>query len=73
MWAIKKLNLDWGTVSNQRMSDLNELDEFCLRAYESCASFRASSSPSGPGHSESRNYSHMEWWNFRTVRKQCSR
>ncbi|KAK4737358.1 hypothetical protein R3W88_001055 [Solanum pinnatisectum] len=37
MWVVKKLNLDWGATSNQRMSDSNVLDEFCLRAYESSA------------------------------------
>ncbi|KAK4737398.1 hypothetical protein R3W88_001095 [Solanum pinnatisectum] len=40
MWVIKKLNLDLGAVSNQRMSDLNVLDEFHLRAYESSALYK---------------------------------
>ena len=31
MWAMKKLNLDWGAASNQRMNDLNMLDEFRLK------------------------------------------
>ncbi|XP_015164051.1 uncharacterized protein [Solanum tuberosum] len=34
MWALKKLNLDWGVVSNQRLNELNGLDEFHLKAYE---------------------------------------
>ncbi|KAH0634861.1 hypothetical protein KY284_037647 [Solanum tuberosum] len=37
MWAMKKLNLDWGTTADQRMNDLNMLDEFHLKAYESSA------------------------------------
>ncbi|XP_015162833.1 uncharacterized protein [Solanum tuberosum] len=37
MWALKKLNLDWGATSNQRVIDFNELNEFRLRAYESSA------------------------------------
>ena len=40
MWAMKKLNLDWGTASNQRMNDLNMLDEFRLKAYESSALYK---------------------------------
>ncbi|KAK4731562.1 hypothetical protein R3W88_024550 [Solanum pinnatisectum] len=40
MWVLKKLNLDWGGTSNQRMSDLNVLDEFRLRAYESSALYK---------------------------------
>ncbi|KAK4707422.1 hypothetical protein R3W88_033023 [Solanum pinnatisectum] len=40
MWALKKLNLDWSATSNKRMSDLNVLDEFRLRAYESSALYK---------------------------------
>ncbi|KAK4723758.1 hypothetical protein R3W88_026537 [Solanum pinnatisectum] len=40
MWALKKLNLDWGATSNQRMSNLNVLDEFHLRAYESSTLYK---------------------------------
>ena len=37
---MKKLNLDWGAESNQRMNDLNMLDEFRLKAYESSALYK---------------------------------
>jgi len=40
MWAMKKLNLDWGTASNQRINDLNALDEFRLKAYESSTLYK---------------------------------
>ncbi|KAK4733611.1 hypothetical protein R3W88_007872 [Solanum pinnatisectum] len=40
MWALKKLNLDWGAASIQRLNDMNELDEFCLKAYESSALYK---------------------------------
>ncbi|KAK4723872.1 hypothetical protein R3W88_026651 [Solanum pinnatisectum] len=40
MWALKKLNLDWGAVSSQRVNDMNELDEFRLKAYESSALYK---------------------------------
>ncbi|KAK4707048.1 hypothetical protein R3W88_033387 [Solanum pinnatisectum] len=40
MWVLKKLSLDWGATSNQRVSDLNEVDEFRLRAYESSALYK---------------------------------
>ncbi|KAK4724203.1 hypothetical protein R3W88_026982 [Solanum pinnatisectum] len=40
MWALKKLNLDWGAASSQRLNDMNELDEFCLKAYESSALYK---------------------------------
>ncbi|XP_074377728.1 uncharacterized protein LOC141719255 [Apium graveolens] len=33
-WALKKLNLDMATAKEKRMFQLNELDEFHLRAYE---------------------------------------
>ncbi|XP_015169938.1 uncharacterized protein [Solanum tuberosum] len=34
------LNLDWGAVSSQRLNDMNELDEFRLKAYESSALYK---------------------------------
>ncbi|XP_015164520.1 uncharacterized protein [Solanum tuberosum] len=37
---MKKLNLDWGTASNQRINDLNALDEFRLKAYGSSALYK---------------------------------
>ncbi|XP_075100380.1 uncharacterized protein LOC142176457 [Nicotiana tabacum] len=37
MWALKKLNLDWAEAANRRMTQLNEMEEFCLHAYESSA------------------------------------
>ncbi|XP_049406082.1 uncharacterized protein LOC125869668 [Solanum stenotomum] len=37
MWALKKLNWDWGAASIRRLTDMNELDDFCLKAYESSA------------------------------------
>ncbi|KAK4729797.1 hypothetical protein R3W88_022785 [Solanum pinnatisectum] len=40
MWALKKLNLDWGAASSQRVNDMNELDEFFLKAYESSALYK---------------------------------
>ncbi|XP_074377118.1 uncharacterized protein LOC141718640 [Apium graveolens] len=33
-WALKKLNLDMAAAGEKRMLQLNELDEFRLRAYE---------------------------------------
>ncbi|XP_049360999.1 uncharacterized protein LOC125825730 [Solanum verrucosum] len=40
MWALNKLNLDWGAASSQRVNDMNELDEFRLKAYESSAFYK---------------------------------
>ncbi|KAK4713633.1 hypothetical protein R3W88_019540 [Solanum pinnatisectum] len=40
MWALKNLNLDWGGTSRQRLNDMNELDEFCLKAYKSSALYK---------------------------------
>ncbi|KAK4729897.1 hypothetical protein R3W88_022885 [Solanum pinnatisectum] len=40
IWAMKKLNLDWGAASNQRMDEFNKLDEFCLKVYESAALYK---------------------------------
>uniref|UniRef100_A0A1S4DJP9 Reverse transcriptase domain-containing protein n=1 Tax=Nicotiana tabacum TaxID=4097 RepID=A0A1S4DJP9_TOBAC len=40
MWALKKLNLDWAKDANMRMTQLNEMEEFCLHAYESVAMYK---------------------------------
>ncbi|XP_049406090.1 uncharacterized protein LOC125869677 [Solanum stenotomum] len=34
IWALKKLNSDWGFASSQILIKMNELDEFRLNAYE---------------------------------------
>ncbi|XP_019258409.1 PREDICTED: uncharacterized protein LOC109236668 [Nicotiana attenuata] len=40
MWALKKLNLDWVEAANLRMTQLNEMEEFRLHAYESAAMYK---------------------------------
>ncbi|XP_019256388.1 PREDICTED: KRAB-A domain-containing protein 2-like [Nicotiana attenuata] len=40
MWALKKLNLDWAEAANLTMKQLNEMEEFCLHAYESAAMYK---------------------------------
>ncbi|XP_049369704.1 uncharacterized protein LOC125834616 [Solanum verrucosum] len=35
LWALKALTLDWSKTSRERVEQLNELDEFRLRSYES--------------------------------------
>ena len=40
MWAMKKLKMDWSEAAQQRLNGLNELDEFCLKAYESSALYK---------------------------------
>ncbi|KAK4721332.1 hypothetical protein R3W88_011565 [Solanum pinnatisectum] len=40
MWALKKLNLDWGAALSQRVNDMNERDEFLLKAYGSSALYK---------------------------------
>ncbi|XP_049394725.1 uncharacterized protein LOC125859014 [Solanum stenotomum] len=35
LWALKALNLDWSKTLRERVEQLNELDEFRLRSYES--------------------------------------
>ncbi|XP_057452474.1 uncharacterized protein LOC130744303 [Lotus japonicus] len=39
-WAIRKLNIDWKDASEKRLLQLNELDEFLLRAYESASIYK---------------------------------
>ncbi|XP_060182424.1 uncharacterized protein LOC132612100 [Lycium barbarum] len=41
LWALKKLNLDWSDASNLRTEQLNELDEFRLRAYTGSSLYKA--------------------------------
>jgi len=33
LWALKKLNLSWNEAANMRLEQINEMDEFWLRAY----------------------------------------
>ena len=40
MWAMKKLKMDWSEAAEQRLTGLNELDEFFLKAYESSALYK---------------------------------
>ncbi|XP_015078337.1 uncharacterized protein LOC107022161 [Solanum pennellii] len=40
VWEMKKLNLDRGATSTQRMNDLNMMDEFCLQSYESSTLYK---------------------------------
>ncbi|XP_070002449.1 uncharacterized protein [Nicotiana sylvestris] len=40
MWVLKKLNLDWAEAANLRMTQLNEIDEFRLHAYESATMYK---------------------------------
>ena len=35
LWATKKLKLDWNETVEQRLNELNELDDFCMKVYES--------------------------------------
>lgn len=37
LWASKRLNLESSDVVNSRLEQINEMDEFCLRAYDSSA------------------------------------
>ncbi|XP_019234954.1 PREDICTED: uncharacterized protein LOC109215360 [Nicotiana attenuata] len=40
MWELKKLNLDWVKATNIRMTQLNEMEEFRLHAYDSVAMYK---------------------------------
>ncbi|XP_019251062.1 PREDICTED: uncharacterized protein LOC109229973 [Nicotiana attenuata] len=40
MWDLKKLNLDWAEAANLRMTQLNEIEEFRLHAYESATMYK---------------------------------
>ncbi|KAK4733633.1 hypothetical protein R3W88_007894 [Solanum pinnatisectum] len=40
MWALKKLNFYWGVALSQRLNEMNELDEFRLKPYESSALYK---------------------------------
>ena len=31
MWAMKQLNMDWNEATEQKLNELNELDELCLK------------------------------------------
>ncbi|XP_070009176.1 uncharacterized protein [Nicotiana sylvestris] len=40
MWALKRLNLDWGEAANLRLTQLNEMEEFRFHAYETAAVYK---------------------------------
>ncbi|XP_075096305.1 uncharacterized protein LOC142174414 [Nicotiana tabacum] len=40
MWALIKLNLDWVEAANLRITQLNEMEEFCFHAYESAVVYK---------------------------------
>ncbi|XP_049390721.1 uncharacterized protein LOC125855092 [Solanum stenotomum] len=40
LWALKALNFDWDNDSKDTVNQLNELDEFRFRAYESSALYK---------------------------------
>ena len=40
MWAMKKLKMDWSEAAERRLIGLNELEEFCLKAYESSSLYK---------------------------------
>ena len=40
MWAVKKLKIDWSEAAEQRLTRLNELDEFRLKASKSSALYK---------------------------------
>ncbi|XP_009768427.1 uncharacterized protein LOC142163008 [Nicotiana tabacum] len=40
MWALKRLNLDWAEAANLRLTQLNEMEEFCFYAYESSVVYK---------------------------------
>ena len=37
---MKKLNLDWGAISIERVKDFTSLNEFCRKAYESASMYK---------------------------------
>ncbi|XP_015164450.1 uncharacterized protein [Solanum tuberosum] len=37
---LKKLNLSWSETANLRLDQINEMDEFCVGAYERCALYK---------------------------------
>ena len=40
MWAMNKLKMDWSEAAEQRLTGLNKLDEFRLKAYERSALYK---------------------------------
>nr|XP_009790587.1 PREDICTED: uncharacterized protein LOC104238027 [Nicotiana sylvestris] len=40
IWDLKRLNLDWDEATNFRLTQLNEMEEFCVLAYESAAVYK---------------------------------
>ncbi|XP_073064050.1 uncharacterized protein [Primulina eburnea] len=47
-WAIKKLNFDMGASGEQRMLQLNEMEEFRNEAYENAKIYKEKTKWSGP-------------------------
>lgn len=39
-WPLKKSNLDWNDTTNARLSQLYQMEEFWLEAYENAAIYK---------------------------------
>ena len=39
-WAMKTMKMDRNEAAEKQLTGLNELDEFCLKAYESLSLYR---------------------------------
>jgi len=53
---LKKLNLSWSETANLRLDQINEMDEFRLRAYEWSASYKQRMKLYHDNHIEKRNF-----------------
>ncbi|XP_015075480.1 uncharacterized protein LOC107019524 [Solanum pennellii] len=40
MWAMKKLQMDWTEAAEKILKGLNDLDEFCLKAYKNSSIYK---------------------------------
>ena len=38
--GYEEVEMDWSEAAEQRLTGLNELDEFCLKAYESSSIYK---------------------------------
>ncbi|XP_055835220.1 uncharacterized protein LOC129903697 [Solanum dulcamara] len=57
LWALKKLNLNWSKDVHMRLGQINEMDEFCLRAYESASLYKERMKLYHERHVEQRKFS----------------
>jgi len=73
MWVMKKLKMDWAKAEEQILNELNELDDHCLKAYESSAIYKEKMMMYHDQRIEKREFTIGNWCFYSTLVYACFR